>query len=122
MKRCFVWAGCAALLLGLLLASAAPALAFCVYNRTDEEINVYQQSGHRSSRGFSANIKSGERACCNWKNKDCNKKGHKHSIVTFIVSKKRFAVDHNCSGVEVKAGGWMDVYKRHDGFRCTAHY
>jgi len=120
MKHICLLTGCAALLAGLLLA-AAPASAFCVYNKTDEEIHVYQWSGNRFSHGFSRDIKPGERACCNWKDKDCNKKGHKHSIVTFVVSKYNTGVKHDCSDVKVKAGGWMDVYKRHDGFRCTAH-
>ncbi len=118
MKRYAMAAICAALLLGLL---AAPASAFCVYNKTDVRVGVIQKTGCVYGRGFSKYIDPGERACCNWKNHDCNKHGHKHSIVTFTVGPAEMP-GKDCTHVKVKAGGWMDIHTQGDHFGCTAHY
>jgi hypothetical protein len=63
------------LLAALLLTIAfGPALAFCVHNDTKREI-LASQTTNEFSTGFSKTIKTGQKACCNWQNKDCNPKG-----------------------------------------------
>ncbi len=122
MQRYLLLAGCLALLLGLCLAPAAPADAFCIHNKTKKTVHVQQRSGNRGLKGYESDIGPGEHGCCNWKNRDCNKDGHKHSIVTFYVSKASDEMAGYCGEVKVKAGGWLDVYDHGDGLRCTAHY
>ncbi len=121
MKRYVMAAICAALLLGLALAPAAPASAFCIYNKTSKTQAVDQVSGGELGRQFHKIIKPGERACCNWKNKQCNKHGHKHSILTFSASLQN-SEKFECKDVRVKAGGWLDIEQKDGKVRCTAHY
>ncbi|MCF8034153.1 MAG: hypothetical protein K9K66_18980 [Desulfarculaceae bacterium] len=111
------------LLAGLLLAPAAPASAFCIYNQTGAQVTVVQESGGRFSRGFKAKMGAESKACCNWKNKDCNKHGHKDSTLTFTVFKWVGAQEVElCHKVRIKAGGWLDIDWVEGNYRCTAHY
>ncbi len=121
MKRIAIQAACLALLLVLLLAPAAPASAFCIYNKSDLKVRVDQISGGKFGHSFTRYIDPGGRACCNWKNKDCNKNGHKDSEVGFGVTSPDIQGQY-CLGVKVKAGGWMDIHKDGHHLRCTAHY
>lgn len=57
-------------LLAAFLTASAGAHAFCVYNKSDKDIE-FQQQGH--IKGMTARIAPGKDSCCNWKNKDCNK-------------------------------------------------
>ncbi len=122
MKRYFVLTGCLALLLGLVLAAAAPASAFCVYNKTSVQLQVEQTKGCKFDKGFSKFIDPGEHACCNWKNHDCNKHGHKDSIVTFRVPSPAQSYLYLCEDVRVRADGWMDIEVKDGKIRCTAHH
>ena len=118
MKRFAIAASCVALLLGLLLAPAGPANAFCIYNRSDKEVKVEEVGGGSFWRQFHDKIKAGDHACCNWKNKDCNKHGKRDSVLRFNVS---YGGDDVCQEVEVEAGGWMDIKRSGNIFICTVH-
>ena len=119
MKHHFVLTGCLALLLGLLLAPAGPAQAFCIYNYTDMGLYVNEISGGSTLRHFQNVVQANGKACCNWKNKDCNEQGKRDSVLRFDV----YLGDYfYCRGVEVKAGGWMDIKSSGNKITCTAHY
>ncbi len=60
--------------------------AFCIYNHTDTTIHVKQIYGGKGwPYRFKADLDPGEKACCNWKNKDCNTGGHRDSVVGFKI-------------------------------------
>ena len=118
--KCFaIAASCLALLLGLLLAPAGPAQAFCIYNYSDMGLTVQQTKGCHLSWCFEKGIKPGDKACCNWKNKECNNKGKHDSVLRFDVYHGNW---YYCQGVEVKAGGWMDIRGSDKKITCTPHY
>lgn len=123
MKLHIVLFGLAVLALGLLtnLGPFGSAEAFCIYNRTDQKMGVIQESGGKLARSFQANLDPGAHACCNWKNKDCNKKGHKTSILTFSVPWRYADDDYYCSDVRVQAGGWMTIEGKGKDIKCHAH-
>ena len=70
--------------------AAEGAEAFCIYNYTDIRMVVGQVGGGTTNvfKQFSAIPKQGEKACCNWTNKDCNKKGKRDSTLYFNVQKE----------------------------------
>ena len=72
----------------MVFLAAEGAEAFCIYNRTDTKIKVHQYGGGRKYSSFSAELNPGEKACCNWTNKDCNKKGKRDSTLYFNVQKE----------------------------------
>lgn len=73
-------------LLGILLLSlaSAPAFAFCIYNETKRDIWTNQTANEFGS-GYAGTIKGGKKACCNWKNKDCNPKGGQDTPLLMYV-------------------------------------
>jgi len=73
------------LLLSMLVGFSGTASAFCVYNSTPFTIDVFQAGGGKTFKEFHKRIKPGNKACCNWKNKDCNKTGKRDSLVRFSV-------------------------------------
>ena len=94
------------------------AEAFCVYNKTNEQISVKQTSGGN----FSQSISPGERECCNWKEKSCNKEGKKDSTVRFDVYyyvpfENKYRKVYICEDYPIKAGGWLTV----ENGKCVAH-
>ncbi len=119
MKHYFACSVCAALLLGLCLAPAAPASAFCVYNDSDMRLTVQQVTGCLQFECFQKAIKPGEKACCNWKNKGCNNQGQRDSELKFNVL---FLETLYCQEVKVKAGGWLVIKGADKKITCTAHY
>lgn len=116
MKRYALAAMCAALLLGLL---AVPASAYCIYNNSDINLTIQQTQGCRFGQCFDKGLKPGEKGCCNWKNKGCNDKGKRDSVMRFDVFHADWCY---CLGVEVKAGGWLVIKGTHKKITCTAHY
>lgn len=72
------------LIVGILVCTAPSADAFCVHNETKREI-LAAQTTNEFSTGFSARIKGGEKACCNWQNKDCNPKGKRDSELLMYI-------------------------------------
>ena len=120
MKHYFVLTGCLALLVGLLLAPAGPAQAFCIYNHSDTDLYVNEIEGGSFLRHFQNVVEAGGKACCNWKNKDCNEKGKRDSVLKFSACA---SIDScPCREVEVKAGGWMDINGSGNNITCTAHF
>jgi len=99
------------------------AEAFCVYNKTDTQIYVSQESGHKAGRGIEFFMDpGGKEECCHWTNADCNKEGKRDSIVRFIVYKGSGASDKViCNNFPIKAGGWLEVIQKGDKYICTAH-
>ena len=100
------------------------AEAFCVYNKSDQEISVIQESGGKDCWGFcpwQANIKPGDHACCNWKDGKCNKEGKKDSIVTFSLPQLYEDAAYYCKSVKVRAGGWLTIKGKDNDITCHAH-
>jgi hypothetical protein len=112
--------------MGLGLFGAAPANAFCVYNKTSFDILFVQQmNGHEDKlfKGFSAVVKPGKNACCNWQNRDCNPAGQRTSMVPFLTELRVSGSTVDCGtgksiagvyqtmnpNVPVQAGGWIQV-------------
>ena len=108
------------------------AEAFCVYNKTDIEIEVVESSGHKWNHGFRVYINPGWSDCCSWQDSNCNKEGNRDSIVEFIVTNSS-----NCGGVSmmrliwecgiickdfpIKAGGDLTVEGRNGIYRCVRY-
>ena len=113
---------------GLVLAALAVFLAaegaeaFCFYNRTDTKIKVHQYGGGRKYSSFSAELNPGEKACCNWTNKDCNKKGKRDSTLYFNVQKEeKMHTNENICLVTIHAGGYVLVTGKNGIYRCEGH-
>ncbi len=98
--------------------------AFCVYNNSDRQMHVMQSYGFEIGRGFDKFISSGDHACCNWKDKDCNKKGKRDSTVKFNVDYARFVFYFTpCADFPIKAGGWLSISGDiHKGYQCEAFF
>lgn len=103
--------------------------AFCVYNNTDKELHVSEDvNGGSFWRAFEQNIAPGGKACCNWKEKSCNKGGKRESIVRFTVRANWAYGTENvtlCQSFPIKAGGSLVVAgsdKPGVGFKCTAYF
>lgn len=71
-------AGSALALCAFLLAPH-DASAFCVYNKIASKKVFAMQLG--KLKGFSGTIKPGDKACCNYKNSDCNKGGNREKML-----------------------------------------
>ncbi|MGZ5033416.1 MAG: hypothetical protein ACXWAC_09480 [Usitatibacter sp.] len=74
-----------------LLALAAPAHAYCVYNQLGtRDIDVAQEEPHpdrlRDERRLKALIKPGQRRCCAFHNLDCNPGGRDNSVVNLAIT------------------------------------
>ena len=94
--------------------------AFCVYNNTDKLMNVVQASGASGAKGLNADLSpGGGNACCNWQNKDCNKKGKRDSIVTFTV--RKIEVWKVCENFPIQAGGWLTIEGKDDDYKCVRY-
>ena len=97
------------------------AEAFCVYNKTDGQIEAVQISGGKFGRSFRQVIAPGDRECCSWKEKSCNKEGKKDSTVTFDVF-----YDHPgsqflsqvCNKFPIRADGQMTVIGNDLNYKC----
>ena len=101
---------------------AVNAEAFCIYNRTDIKIFVYQTGGCTTwaSKQFRVDINPGEHACCNWKNKDCNKEGNRDSTLVFNVEKKSHENKNICI-ITIPAGGYAKVKGKNGAYSCEGH-
>ena len=122
--RCKIFVFLAVTYLVLFVISATGAGAFCVYNKSNQEISVIEESGGKDCWGFcpwQANIKPGEHACCNWKDDKCNKEGKKDSMVSFSVPRAYEDGEYYCKSVSVRAGGWLTINGKGDNISCTAH-
>ncbi len=101
--------------------AAESADAFCVYNWTDDRIRVQQsnEKGWTWLSAFGAELNPGEKACCNWTNKDCNKKGKRDSEVAFDV----YMLDERslCHNVTIPAGGYVLVKGKNGVYNCEGH-
>ncbi len=112
----------------LLFVTELVSYAFCVYNKTDAEIVATESKGGRGLSRFKATIEPGERSCCNWKNRDCNKEGKKDSIVEFEVEYIIHLGQDNvtfktiCKDFPIKAGGWLEVVGKDRQYQCKAYY
>ncbi len=112
--------------------SVNTSYAFCVYNKTDKIIYVDESSGGRnSSVSFASGVlQPGEKKCCNWKNKDCNVKGKRDSLVGFDVEyvdgtpapspfrPKTYSI---CKNFKIKAGGALVVSGKNKNYRCIRY-
>jgi len=119
-------------LAGLVLAGLAVFLtvegaeAFCVENHTDAKISASQKSGGKAFREFKKNIEPGERECCSWENKDCNKEGKKDSIIRFNIAYYEYTLRSGtggywiaaCTDFKIKAGGSIKVKGKDGKYRC----
>ncbi|MFO8239887.1 MAG: hypothetical protein R6T90_02695, partial [Dissulfuribacterales bacterium] len=116
----------AIIFLGCVMAFHQEALAFCIYNHADTTIHVTQKSGHSIFKGFNADIVPGDKNCCQWEDKDCNKHGHKDSPVSFNISHPEAHLEPVnvpvCKNFGIKAGGWITVTGSKDEYSCNAHY
>ncbi len=106
--------------LGLIVFSYNYTYSFCVYNFTDTNIGVDQVKGGKMVKDFFASLKPGEKACCNWKNRDCNKQGKRDSILKFDV----YYGDYKfiCQDFSIKAGGWLLIKGKDKNYACEAGY
>ena len=104
--------------------AAESADAFCVYNWTDDRIRVQQsnEKGWTWLSAFGAELNPGEKACCNWTNKDCNKKGKRDSTLYFNVQKEeKMHTNENICLVTIHAGGYVLVTGKNGIYRCEGH-
>ena len=105
----------------IMSADVPDTQAFCIYNNIGQTVQVKQTHGGKAFRGFSAHIDPTKRACCNWKNDDCNKDGDKDSTLRFTVEIifPEGGTKEICRAFPIKAGGWMTI----DGEgNCHAYY
>lgn len=104
------------------------ANAFCVYNKSDKPARFQQVE---MWKGMTTLIKPGDKACCNWKEKDCNPSKKQNATLKAILgagddSKKHssYAKGENCGvfkqgdGASLKheAGGYLVIenYSKYD--------
>ena len=103
---------------------AVNAEAFCIYNRTNDIVIKVKQTGGGADPsqlvGFKAKINPGEKACCNWKNKDCNKEGNRDSTVVFNVEKKSQENKNICI-ITIPAGGYAKVKGKNGVYWSEGH-
>jgi len=100
------------------------AEAFCVYNKSNKKVCVKQTSGGKSRLSdYYAYLNPGESGCCNWKNKDCNKSGHRDQWLSFQVDEydpyfgRQACINLICN-IDIRAGGWLVIYDD----RCEAGF
>ncbi|MBM4276679.1 MAG: hypothetical protein FJ130_02215 [Deltaproteobacteria bacterium] len=108
--------------------------AFCVYIYADpppqpnyvNDILIVDQS---SGGDFWKVMHKGDKECCNWQEKSCNKGGKRDSIVRFSVSYEYNAQPGGwdvrskliCKDFEIQAGGWLTVEGSYGNDRCVRH-
>jgi hypothetical protein len=113
-----------ALIAALSVAASAPAHAFCVYNDASEapaRFGAFPVHLPQPAK-FVANVPGGERACCNWQEKSCNKSEQRTGLITMYASYNFSMVPFGaldgfvCStdpkvdrGFAMEAGGWARV-------------
>ena len=108
----------------MVFLAAEGAEAFCIYNKTDIEISATQTSNHKLFKGFTQTIPVGEKRCCDWKNKDCNKEGKQDSLVKFDVFITGIFGAHYsgnvpiCQGFEITADGGITVKGNANKYSC----
>ncbi len=107
-------------ILAVFLVGAVNLSAFCIYNNTHITISVSEISGGKMFKQFYADIKPGKKACCNWRNKGCNKKGKKNSILKFLVSFANISDAKSICKKEIKAGGELIVTNKNYHYICRA--
>ena len=100
-------------------AAVEGAEAFCVYNKTDIEVHAWQGS----EGDFDAYIPAADYACCNWKEKSCNKGGSRTSNVKIRVTKTLPPTYTSICEKEFDAGGWLEVFGNYRDipYSCSAH-
>lgn len=100
-----------ALAAGALAFGAAPASAFCIFNK------ITQTSGDAAIVGevirggeWTAGIDQGDHKCCDWQNRQCNPTGRREGKLVFGVRSVQGGLDapQPCV-VEGEAGGWVNV-------------
>ena len=100
------------------------AEAFCIYNRTNDIVIKVKQTGGGADPsqlvGFKAKINPGEKACCNWKNFDCNTEGKRDSTVAFVITYANWENETIC-GISIPAGGYVEVKGKNGAYRCEGH-
>ncbi len=97
-------------------------LAFCVYNFSDRVVRVEQMSNFRFvETSFTKTIKPGEKACCNWKNHDCNKEGKRDSSTKFYIVFEGKSYDLYSCNITIKAGGYIILKGKNGNYSCEAH-
>ncbi len=108
-----------------LLLVATNSFAYCIYNQTDVLIKAKQVSGGKGLfYRFSKEIDPYEdsKACCNWKNHDCNTEGKRDSIVGFDIYRySQDIFDHwriICKNVKIKAGGDLIIKGKKGHYQC----
>ncbi len=111
--------------ISILLLASSNLFGFCVYNNTDVDIKAKQVSGGVIFKSFKKEITHYDgynKACCNWKNHDCNKEGKRDSIVSFDIYRySQDIYDHwkiICKDVKIKAGGYIVVEGKNGNYRC----
>ena len=116
-------------ILAVFLAGAVNLSAFCVYNNTDKKIYVKEISGGGYFSRFESVIEPGEKDCCNWKNKGCNKKKKRDSKLKFMVKYIDYvggpmpddsdAYFYICKKT-IKAGGSLSITGKKGHYNCNA--
>ena len=94
-----------AMILGFFSVNAN---AFCVYNKSDKPANFRQQE---MWKGMSTMIKPGDKACCNWKEKDCNPSKKQNAT----LKAKLGAGDDSKKNSSYAKGEECGVFKQGDG-------
>ncbi|QJR13744.1 hypothetical protein [Usitatibacter palustris] len=120
------------------LALSSQASAFCVYNYSDKSVKFSQDSASGIPfKGFSKTVDPGGKACCNYKNRDCNMIGGQTAplgMFTHIKGEKGLMGTQKISGCGVpangsgggpkvvrhEAGGWIEVSGGKNGKPYTA--
>jgi hypothetical protein len=91
--------------------AAHDASAFCVYNNIAKKKIFAMQLG--KLKGFSGTISPGDKACCNYKNNDCNKGGNREKMLDMET---RVEIKKGSSLVaKLQAGGYW-VFKDNPKF------
>ena len=105
-----------------VLAFAGQSVAFCVHNYTDVDMSFVQESGDKFGRGYSKIINPGGSGCCNWQNTDCNKEGHKDSMVGITAQYGSYPTGRVvCLNKKIPACSDLDVIIKDDKYECVAH-
>ena len=106
--------------------------AFCVYNNTkDARTDIFQDSGapwYINIFGFGefrADLKPGEKQCCNWQTKDCNASGKQDAPIQFHIHIYDLTSDTwkelASFDVTIPAGGWLEVVGQTTGSHTNTY-
>ena len=109
----------------LLFAFTGQADAFCVYNRSDKTMTFDQTSGGKVFSDFRATVDPGQKSCCHWSEKDCNKSGGKTDMVGFNVYYRQapdpLPPTYVCEGVTIPACSALEVTGSYGNYKCVTH-